>query len=96
MSNRWLDQVKEEIIEPERPIVDPHHHLWRDKDASDYELENLWADTASGHNIIGTVFIECGADYRKDGLKPLRPVGETDYVATAAAASERDATQGRP
>jgi hypothetical protein len=25
----WLDQVKEPIIDPERPIVDPHHHLWR-------------------------------------------------------------------
>jgi hypothetical protein len=61
MSNRWLEQVKEEIIDPERPIIDPHHHLWRDKKAADYELENLWTDTASGHNIIGTVFVECGA-----------------------------------
>ena len=59
MSNRWLEQVKEEIIDPERPIIDPHHHLWRDKKAADYELENLWTDTASGHNIIGTVFVEC-------------------------------------
>ena len=24
----WLDQVKEEVLEPERPIIDPHHHLW--------------------------------------------------------------------
>ena len=24
----WLDLVSEEIIEPERRIVDPHHHLW--------------------------------------------------------------------
>ena len=24
----WYAQVKEEIIEPERPIIDPHHHLW--------------------------------------------------------------------
>ena len=27
----WLDQVKEEIIDPEREIVDPHHHLWRER-----------------------------------------------------------------
>ena len=24
----WLDQVREEILEPALPIVDPHHHLW--------------------------------------------------------------------
>ena len=24
----WLDQVIEEIIEPDLPIIDPHHHLW--------------------------------------------------------------------
>ena len=24
----WLAQVKEEIINPELPIIDPHHHLW--------------------------------------------------------------------
>ena len=24
----WLDRRKEPILEPELPIVDPHHHLW--------------------------------------------------------------------
>ena len=24
----WLDQVIEEIVEPDLPIIDPHHHLW--------------------------------------------------------------------
>jgi hypothetical protein len=24
----WLAQSREEIIEPELPIVDSHHHLW--------------------------------------------------------------------
>ena len=24
----WLDLVHEEILQPELPIVDPHHHLW--------------------------------------------------------------------
>ena len=26
-SAEWLDLVQEEILEPERVIVDPHHHL---------------------------------------------------------------------
>ena len=24
----WIDRVKEEIIDPQREIIDPHHHLW--------------------------------------------------------------------
>ena len=24
----WLGKLKEEILEPDLPIVDPHHHLW--------------------------------------------------------------------
>ncbi len=24
----WLDRHREEVLEPELPIVDPHHHLW--------------------------------------------------------------------
>ena len=95
MSNRWLDQVKEDIIDPERPIIDPHHHLWNDKEGSDYELDKLWADTSSGHNILGTVFVECSTNYRKDGPKPLRPVGETAYVAGMAADSRRGDSPGQ-
>ena len=26
----WLDQVIEPIIEPDLPVIDPHHHLWPD------------------------------------------------------------------
>ena len=58
--DRWLAQVVEEIIDPERPIVDPHHHLWNDIGVMPpYLLEHLWADTDSGHNIVKTVFLEC-------------------------------------
>ena len=46
----WLEQVREPIIDPERPIVDPHHHLWI-RDDWRYELDELWADTGSGHKI---------------------------------------------
>ena len=96
MSNRWLNQVQEEIIDPERPIIDPHHHLWNDKDGSDYELDKLWVDTASGHNIFGTVFVECGTNYRQDGSEPMRPVGETEYVAATAAMAKRESAPGKP
>ena len=29
----WLDQIKEEIVEPDLKIIDPHHHLWRFPDS---------------------------------------------------------------
>jgi predicted TIM-barrel fold metal-dependent hydrolase len=85
-SDEWLAQVSESIIDPERPIVDPHHHLW-DWPGFKYVLENLWADTGSGHNVIKTVFLECGASYRTDGPQHLKPVGETVFVEAIASAS---------
>jgi predicted TIM-barrel fold metal-dependent hydrolase len=26
--DQWLDMVIEDPVDPERPVVDPHHHLW--------------------------------------------------------------------
>ncbi len=87
--DQWLSQVSEDIIEPERPIVDPHHHLWRQPNWT-YELSELWGDTDSGHNITHTVFLECGSSYFSEGPEHLRCVGETDYVAEIAQASKQD------
>src|SRR6266853_236683 len=43
----WLDRRKEPILEPELPIVDPHHHLWQ-RPGWRYLLEDLLLDTGSG------------------------------------------------
>ncbi|MEZ4869025.1 MAG: amidohydrolase family protein [Caldilineaceae bacterium] len=88
----WLDQIQEEIIEPDYPLVDPHHHFWRTGRFGRYMLEELWRDTSSGHRIERTVFIECAAEYRTDGPVHLRPVGETEFVAELAAASAQNHT----
>ena len=45
------------------------------------------ADTGSGHNIVATVFLECGAMYRADGPEHLKPIGETEFVNGVAAMS---------
>ena len=88
--DQWLAQVSEEIVDPDREIVDPHHHLWQ-RPAWTYELAELWGDTGSGHNVVQTVFLECRSEYLLDGPEHLRPVGETAYVADIAGAStERD------
>jgi len=96
--------VSEAILEPELPIIDPHHHLWdrpRDilknlppsdhgfkdiiRETPRYLLDELLADLNSGHNIRGTVYMECGAMYRADGPDALRCVGETEFVNGIAA-----------
>ena len=87
-TDAWLDQVREEIIDPARPIIDPHHHLWTDAGGrTPYLLAQLWSDTGAGHNIEKTVFIECRTSYRADGPEHLKPLGETEFVARIARAS---------
>ena len=80
----WLNQVKEEIIDPQLPIIDPHHHLWNGDDqlagSFPYLIEHLNEDIFSGHNIIGTIFMECAAGYYLNGEEKYKPVGETEFV----------------
>ena len=80
----WLSQIEEEILEPDMPVIDPHHHLW-DRPDGRYMVEDLQADVATGHNIVSTVFVECASMYRPDGPEHLRPVGETEFVNSVAA-----------
>ena len=83
----------EEVLDPDLPICDAHHHLWDDTGhtGTPYPLDALLADTGSGHRVLRTVFVECHAHYLADGPVELRPVGEVRYVAAAA---ERSATLG--
>ena len=87
----WLAKaVPEEILEPELPIIDTHHHLWV-RDDQRYLLHELMADIDSGHNTVATVFLECHSMYRADGPEELRSVGETEFVAGIAAMSDSGA-----
>ena len=96
----WLKLIREEPINPDLPICDPHHHLWDHPDnlpensirashrhLRHYLLKELLEDTGGGHNILETVFIECHSMYRKDGPEELRPIGETEFVSGIAAQS---------
>jgi L-fuconolactonase len=86
----WLAKRQEEILEPELPIVDPHHHLVDRANTGRYLLPELLADTGSGHNIVATVYLEWLSMYRAEGPVPLRPVGEIEFAngVAAIAASE--------
>ncbi len=80
-SQEWLNQVSEPIIEPLLPIVDPHHHLWPEGGALQYGMDELRGDVQSGHNIVQTVFMECGAAYDRTKGDDFAPVTETAFVA---------------
>ncbi|MBR0758023.1 amidohydrolase [Bradyrhizobium jicamae] len=80
----WLAQYTEEIIDPARPIIDPHHHLW-DRGGLHYLIEEMTDDIASGHNIIATVYVDCRSMYRADGPEAFRPVGEVEFANGVAA-----------
>lgn len=101
-----MTKLDEDILDPELPIVDPHHHLWDFAPLLDrmpatahpfgaivrqtprYLLDELLADTrAAGHNVVATVFLQCGAFYRADAPAALKPVGEVEFVNGVAAQS---------
>src|SRR5580658_3493055 len=81
----WLERRHEEIIEPDLPIVDPHHHLVERPETGRYLLPELLADTNSGHNITATVYLEWLSMYRAGGPVELRPVGEVEFANGVAA-----------
>ena len=98
--------MSEDILDPDLPIIDPHHHLWdlapllagRTPGAHPfgviphqtprYLFEELYRDCReAGHNVVGTVFLQCGAFYRADGPEAMKPVGEVEFVNGVAARS---------
>ncbi|HSU05377.1 MAG TPA: amidohydrolase family protein, partial [Acetobacteraceae bacterium] len=80
----WLARRNEAILEPDLPIVDPHHHLWDRRDWR-YLLPELLEDLNSGHKITATVFVQCRAFHRASGPDETKPVGETEFVNGVAA-----------
>jgi predicted TIM-barrel fold metal-dependent hydrolase len=97
--------MTEAILEPDLPIIDPHHHLWDLRPllpafpeprhrfletlvpAAHYTFDQFHEDVQTGHNIIGTVFMECGAFYDASRSDDMKPVGEVEYVNGVAAQS---------
>ena len=93
----WQQQeTPESILEPDLKIIDPHHHLWDLRTTEPhtsfeqkvYLCEDFSNDiTNAGHNIMQTVFAQCGAFYRADGPESMRCIGETEFVHGMAAMS---------
>ncbi|MDG1234474.1 MAG: hypothetical protein P8P91_19605, partial [Pseudomonadales bacterium] len=92
---RFINREEPEaVLEPDLPIIDPHHHLWDNRvttsifEQTVYLCEEIMSDiNKSGHNITQTVFAQCGAFFRADGPENMRCVGETEFVQGVAAMS---------
>lgn len=71
------------------PIEHPFYEMMAR--SAHYMPEHLVADTADGHNVIATVFVECGAFYRTEGPDAFKPVGEVEFASRVAADGARGA-----
>jgi predicted TIM-barrel fold metal-dependent hydrolase len=81
---KWRSLHREEILDPELPIIDAHHHLW-ERPNDRYFLDAFLAHAHTGHNIKASVFVECGSFYRENGPVLMAPVGEVEFANGIAA-----------
>ncbi len=82
--DHWLASgPAEQILLPDLPVVDAHHHLW-DHPGYRYLVPEFAADVNSGHNIVASVYVESHAMYRPDGPEQLKAVGETEFAVGQA------------
>jgi len=92
----WLRKEKlEPVLEPELPIVDPHHHLWDRRRTPQfpyrqkaYTLHEVLEDVCDGHNVVGTVYVQAHSFHWCQGPKEFAPVGEVEYCQGIAAACD--------
>lgn len=86
VNHEWLALRKEDIVDPDLRMIDPHHHIW-DNPGSRYLFDDYLADVNSGHNLAASVHVQCHSMYRSSGPEEMRCVGETEFVNGVAAQS---------
>jgi len=90
----WLAlREEEEVLDPDLPVIDPHHHLW-ERETSVYMVDDLAHDLGSGHRIVATVYVQCRSMYREHGPVEFAPLGETEF-ARGVARDTADGALGR-
>ena len=94
----WLDQTREDVLEPQLSIIDSHHHIWYFRDLRGYNLFGIFRQQyymtdemiddfiCGGHNITHSVFVSTHAFFKKDPEPEyMAPLGEVQFVQGIAA-----------
>ncbi len=89
----WLQRLQEEVLEPDLPIVDAHHHFY-DRPGWRYLLDDYLDDAGSGHAIRASVYMQALTRYRPEGPDSMKPVGETEYIAQVNKGSDPQVAAG--
>jgi len=80
----WQGPFTEEVLFPDLPIVDAHHHLQEDGRGR-YLFHEAVADMTTGHKFIATVHVQAKSMMRAEGPAHLKDVGETEFARGVAA-----------
>ena len=85
----------EAALEPDLPIIDPHHHLYGEReDDYHYLRDDLAADIGSGHRVEGTVYVEAyKAGWRMEATRALRSLGEVERITAVSVATATGTTR---
>lgn len=78
----WLARHHEDVLEPDLPIVDAHHHFY-DRPGWRYLADEYAGDMCAGHRVRASVYMQALTRYRTTGPDAMKPVGETAYAANA-------------
>jgi L-fuconolactonase len=93
----WLDSTPEEALEPDLPIVDPHHHAWDMRELQGFNLFGLFKQQyymsdelcddfiGAGHNVTHTVYAEAHAFHSAANGEGMAPRGEVVAMQGLAA-----------
>ena len=82
----WLARYDEPAFEPDRPVIDTHHHLYQRKSIR-YLLDEYLEDIAGPHDIRASVMVQARAMLRADGPVELQTLGEAEFANGMAAMS---------
>ena len=87
----WLaKRPNEAALEPDLPIIDPHHHFWDTPQRGSYLLPELLADIGGGHNVVSTVFLVCQSMLRAGGPEEMRPAHDDGNLVAGRRESRRE------
>lgn len=84
----------DDVVLADLPMVDSHHHLF-DRGDERYLLTEYLADTAAGHDIRASVYVETLFAAHRDGPEHLRPLGEVGFAADSARRADNDGEKVR-